>query len=176
MNCNESEDRISLYIDGELSGDETESVKKHMKSCPECNKLYNEFKSVDGLIDNIPHISPERINAHDLLTKGKMGGSALPMFNSRRIALAGAFLILLALGLFAAKDIFFTPSPGPPQPGIAGNRAITSEQEIIRLDYDVQLNDTVYNVAVEGEGVRMISFDLTVNDVEGVSMEFAREE
>ena len=176
MNCSEFEDKISFYMDGELPGDETESVEKHMEGCPECKKLFDEFKSIDGLIDNIPQISPEKINAHDLLSKGESRGTILPVFNFQKFALAGVFLILLALGLFVAKDIIFVPSQNTTQPGMAVNHNIKPGTETTRTDYDVQLNDTAYNVTVEGEGVRMISFDLLVNDVEGVSMEFASEE
>lgn len=174
MNCNEFEEKISFYMDGELPGDETESVEKHMEGCPECKKLFDEFKSIDGLIDNIPQISPEKINAHDLISKGKGGGVTLPVFNFQKFALAGAFLILLALGLFMSKGVIFAPSLQPMPPAVS--HKATPEDEITRTDYNVQLNDTAYNVTVEGEGVRMISFDLIVNDVEGVSMEFASEE
>lgn len=174
MNCSEFEDKISLYMDGELPGDERESVKNHLESCPACKKVYDEFKSIDGLIVNIPKASPEKISAQDLLNRGKADGMTLPLFSFPRLALAGAFIILLVLGIFAAKGVLFTPAPVPTMANTAGN--IKPEPVITRTDYDVRLNDTAYNVSVEGEGVRMISFDLTVNDVEGVSMEFASEE
>ncbi len=174
MNCNEFEDKISLYMDGELCGDERESVENHLESCPACKKVYDEFKSIDGLIYNIPQISPEKINAHDFIGKDETRGVILPVFNFRRLALAGAFLILMALGLFMAKGVIFPPSLQPMPPAVS--HKATPEVEITRSDYDVRLNDTAYNVSVEGEGVRMISFDLTINDVEGVSMEFASEE
>lgn len=174
MNCSEFEKIISLYIDGELPGDETVKAKNHLESCPVCRKLYDEFKSVDGLINNIPTASPEKISAQDLLNQGKAQGMTPPVFNFRRLALAGAFIILLVLGIFAAKDVILAPAPRPVGTTLVGN--MEPKPEITRTDYDVRLNDTAYNVTVEGEGAKMISFDLTVNDVEGVSLEFVSDE
>ena len=52
MNCSIIKDLIPLYIDGCCSEESVAAVEEHVKSCKECNKLYEEMKAPSELVVN----------------------------------------------------------------------------------------------------------------------------
>ena len=52
MNCDIIRDLIPLYIDGCCSEESMAAVEEHVKSCRECNKLYEEMKSPSNIVVN----------------------------------------------------------------------------------------------------------------------------
>jgi len=40
MNCKEVDKKISMFIDGELSKENTNLIKSHLDECSECSKKY----------------------------------------------------------------------------------------------------------------------------------------
>jgi len=43
MNCDECQDRISLYLDSELDESSSAAVREHLAVCSDCDKLYEDF-------------------------------------------------------------------------------------------------------------------------------------
>ena len=58
MNCSECKTHISEFLDGELSDLTSTIVRKHLRSCSECQRMLDEFLSLnfemEQAIDSIP--------------------------------------------------------------------------------------------------------------------------
>lgn len=46
MKCNEINDKLSLYIDNELSNEEMLQMEEHLQSCEKCQKELKNIKSI----------------------------------------------------------------------------------------------------------------------------------
>lgn len=55
MNCEQAREKISLYIDGELSKDQAEELENHMKDCKECHE---EYLSLLQVVESVKAIEP----------------------------------------------------------------------------------------------------------------------
>lgn len=58
MSCNKMEQRILPYVDGRLKASEAAEVEKHLASCAVCRLRVNEFRTVTGLLNELPEIEP----------------------------------------------------------------------------------------------------------------------
>jgi anti-sigma factor RsiW len=58
MNCARMESRILPYLDGRLKEDERAEAEKHLAACAVCRLRVNEFRSLSGLLDELPKIEP----------------------------------------------------------------------------------------------------------------------
>jgi len=52
------ESRILPYLDGRLKEDERAEAEKHLAACAVCRLRVNEFRSLSGLLDELPKIEP----------------------------------------------------------------------------------------------------------------------
>ncbi|MCL6458173.1 MAG: zf-HC2 domain-containing protein, partial [Gorillibacterium sp.] len=52
MNCEEALHHMHEYLDKDLDHVEAVSLKKHMLSCPECNRHFRELEMTEALIKN----------------------------------------------------------------------------------------------------------------------------
>ncbi len=59
MNCKETEELLSPYIDGELNREEIIKVEKHILECKKCGELLKDFKLIKNKIKSIeiPQVS-----------------------------------------------------------------------------------------------------------------------
>jgi anti-sigma factor RsiW len=53
MNCQHAQNLISSFIDRELSADETRELRKHLFSCPECDREHQEILRLKNCLENI---------------------------------------------------------------------------------------------------------------------------
>lgn len=58
MSCNEICDKLSLYIDNELSDEEMHQMEEHFKSCENCQKELNEYKNLISVLQSLPEEEP----------------------------------------------------------------------------------------------------------------------
>ena len=65
MDCNNIEQQIVDFIDGQLSVQETQQIKKHINSCETCKQLYDETKQLFHAFENEKELTPS-----DNLRKG----------------------------------------------------------------------------------------------------------
>ena len=56
--CNQIRERLSAFIDNELSPPESSLIEKHLHGCPECAKEASSLRQVIDLLDGIPDESP----------------------------------------------------------------------------------------------------------------------
>lgn len=59
MNCKETEELLSPYIDGELNREEIIKVEKHILECKKCGELLKDFNLIKNKIKSIeiPQVS-----------------------------------------------------------------------------------------------------------------------
>ena len=58
MNCQQFEESLSAYLDDALTVDETEEMKNHMKSCPTCQKAYEDLKQTVTMLSSLEEEIP----------------------------------------------------------------------------------------------------------------------
>lgn len=57
MACNEWAERVSAYIDDELSAADHDAVEAHLAACPECAKAAADLRKVSSLIRALPRVA-----------------------------------------------------------------------------------------------------------------------
>jgi len=66
MPCQEIQDNLSAYLDGELPSEEARRVEAHVEACPACRRLLRELSAVSGVLGAMPHESAPRGLSDDL--------------------------------------------------------------------------------------------------------------
>ncbi|MGI6642496.1 MAG: DUF4349 domain-containing protein [Bacillota bacterium] len=56
MNCRDFQELLSAHIDGELSAEETECLRRHIRECSECRQVLNELSLVKSALSSLPEI------------------------------------------------------------------------------------------------------------------------
>ena len=59
MKCNQVQDRLSAFQDGELNPQETKRVGEHLESCSACRERYAEMEKVWQALGGFQEILPE---------------------------------------------------------------------------------------------------------------------
>jgi len=57
MQCNDIQEKLSAYIDGDISSEERMLIDKHLKSCQQCNETLAEMKKTTEYVSGILAIS-----------------------------------------------------------------------------------------------------------------------
>lgn len=166
MECREFEERVSIFMDGEMEHEECLAWERHLESCARCRKLLEDFRSVDSIVKAIPSDSPEMMNPFDLIREKSGARVWKPWI--LRFSTAFAILLIAAGLIFFFNAPFFIPVHSP-TPGGSSSETIT---EAPAFKYNIQLNDSKYSVSLWGEEVQMLSFRLTENDSSSVSLKF----
>jgi len=148
MKCSDFDDRISLFMDGEMEKEETEGWKAHLDECPTCAGKLDQAATVDGLIASIPDPPPGLMTAQHLMTHGKTRQK------NARLKLAGAIAAVLVIvaGLFFARTAINMPGNMGPSP-----IQFVSLREKPDLSYRIELNDSRYEMKIWGEEVTLLS-------------------
>ena len=58
MSCNEICDKLSLYIDNELSDEEMQQMEEHLQSCENCQKELEEYRELISILKSLPDEEP----------------------------------------------------------------------------------------------------------------------
>ncbi len=58
MKCDEISDKLSLYIDNELSSEEMQQVEDHLNSCENCQKNLDDYKKLISVLQSLPEEEP----------------------------------------------------------------------------------------------------------------------
>jgi len=58
MSCEKIAGRLLGYVDGRLKESERTEVEKHLALCAPCSRRVEEFRTVSGLLDELPVIEP----------------------------------------------------------------------------------------------------------------------
>ena len=69
MRCHECEDKITLYIDGLLTKEETENMKAHIGECEECRQVYRQTHKMVDILKQIEPVNVPLSFHSDLMDK-----------------------------------------------------------------------------------------------------------
>lgn len=77
MTCKKNtQDKISMYIDGDLPLNEVQNLKDHIENCKECSALFEDMKMMKEIMSDIPQLAlPEgfEVELHDKLVEASAG-------------------------------------------------------------------------------------------------------
>ena len=103
MSCERMESRLLGYIDGRLKESEKLEVEKHLVTCSPCRMRVEEFRTVSGLLDELPVIEPSPefdARVHALVAAEPVKQSWWAWLKvSPRIAFAASMLLVAAVWL-----------------------------------------------------------------------------
>jgi anti-sigma factor RsiW len=98
MSCSRMENKILGYVDGRLKESERLEMEKHVSTCAACRVRVNEFRAVNGLLDELPVIEPSA--AFDIRMQARVAAEPVKQSwwawfaPSPRVVLAAAMLLL----------------------------------------------------------------------------------
>jgi len=122
-----SDEDLSAYIDGELSGGRLDAAQRHVASCPDCSAAIDELREVKALVSQLPEVEPSR----SLVLNPAMAGvgQKRPQQAPRRssFAFVPAAALVLLVALFAA-DLTVSTS------NTSNDEASTASQAIVAKD------------------------------------------
>jgi len=122
MKCEEINEILSSYIDGEARGDERRLVEEHLPACAGCRDLARRMRIVAAGIEKTEGVVPPhfretlfaRMERESLLPRRR----SLFAYSIRWAAVPLAAAAVLALFLLTSREpgkVGPAPSPGPPQ-------------------------------------------------------------
>ncbi len=102
INCKTVEEKISLYIDGQLKLTELNQIKEHLASCSLCGLLYSQEKQFHDLLEN--KISGEKA-PYELREKifSMLEAKRKPKWNFSKLMVGLSFaslILIINVGLF----------------------------------------------------------------------------
>jgi mycothiol system anti-sigma-R factor len=101
-NCEDICDRLNLYLDNELQGEERAAVETHLSECGSCAALFErELSFINSIRESRPlHVAPPELRARVRESLEASASAAKPRFAwPRRLVFAIAAAILLVLVL-----------------------------------------------------------------------------
>lgn len=103
MNCQFSHNRLSAYLDRELTGDQMIAVRTHVDQCDECLRELAALRSIKHGLRDLPMVEPRETLAADILrmTRQQRAQSApVPFGVMVATSVAAAVLAVLMFNLF----------------------------------------------------------------------------
>ena len=111
MSCQAFEALIALYVEGDLPGQDTPRVEKHLAVCADCRELLEDFRASQAAVKEL---GSETVDAA-LLTAVRAG--VLARIDGRRKALwPWMAAATAALALLAVLTPWRRPAPEQPRP------------------------------------------------------------
>lgn len=127
MNCQDIENKISGYLDGELTGQEKKDFEEHLDSCETCSLMVKELREVDNMLLEMEEPLPDEAYwaGFDARLKEKIDGdrSKKPWWNIYALIrrpmswAAAAALIIMMLVVPVLKEVVFE-SPRATRPAV----------------------------------------------------------
>lgn len=104
MSCEDIRKLISDDIDGAASPEETERVRQHLESCPECRALREQWLRIDGAVKDCPADTPSEDYWNEFPARVEARAAGAParvirLGNLHSWGWAVAAVLLLALGV-----------------------------------------------------------------------------
>jgi anti-sigma factor RsiW len=96
MRCEEAHDLVSAFIDGELAGERKRAIADHIRSCPTCGGLADDYqrigKQLMGRYERAPVDLDEKIRAS--LARESLDGRSIQTRNWRSLMQQAAVLLI----------------------------------------------------------------------------------
>jgi hypothetical protein len=113
-------DRLSAYLDDELSAAERERFRGHLASCPECARRLEGLAAVDGAIRELPEQAPAGyFEALPGRIRSRLAAAEAPARTGGRVpAWALAMAAALVVGVLAPLTLHHNQQPALPAPAL----------------------------------------------------------
>ncbi|MGD2080998.1 MAG: zf-HC2 domain-containing protein [Nitrospirota bacterium] len=115
MRCDETRDRLSEYLDGELPPGERRGVEQHLAACEGCRKELSELEATLGHLDSLSEVEPPPFYTQGVMRRVREEARPGPgllgrLFFPLRVKLPAE---ALALALVAVVAIYVFKAMGP---------------------------------------------------------------
>ncbi|KUO48975.1 MAG: hypothetical protein APF76_10095 [Desulfitibacter sp. BRH_c19] len=84
MRCEQIQNLLSMYIDGETTVEETVIIKEHLSECIECQKEYEDLKTVLSLFNTLEPIEPPDDLRDSIMAKVKSENPEKSVFTAKK--------------------------------------------------------------------------------------------
>jgi hypothetical protein len=123
MNCTQAQERFPELLDGRLAESDTQAVREHLASCPDCQREYASLASTLTALDQLPAAKPSgrvRTAFYAMLEEEKHSAASIRAAADRqrraaRMSLWRWIVGPIAAGAFAVGAFFagmrFAPAP-----------------------------------------------------------------
>jgi hypothetical protein len=124
MKCKKFEEKIILYLYGELDEKEKAELEKHINECPECSRDFaytkKVFKALDKSKQEIPEANWEKCwREIDAAAKKKPALQKSSFFLPRWAYAAAALLLVFILGAILGRFLFFPGQQAQEEQGLS---------------------------------------------------------
>jgi hypothetical protein len=69
MQCNDIQEKLSAYIDGDISSGERRLIEEHLKSCQQCNETLADLRKTTECVRDLGDIEPPAWLTQKIMTK-----------------------------------------------------------------------------------------------------------
>ncbi len=158
MKCKKYEEKIVLYLYGELNDREKVEVENHVKECPACLEDLEYTKKVFKLVDDNNEIAPEanwekcwrEIGAGVQVEPRKQKSFFLA---PRWVYAAAALFLVFVLGALIGRYWFFPSQEAPLEPGISQGSINLALNEYIESIKPILIEYANYTTPEEEETI-----------------------
>lgn len=169
-------ERLSDYLDGELSPGEVAEIEAHLAGCEACASTLEDLRTLVSTAGNLPEVPPERelwpeIEAR-LEPRGRQAPDVLQLRPRRRVVMTVPQLIAaaIALVLFSASAVWLavggtgTPAAGP---SLAGASSAVTNVVFKDFDRTIESLEQEYRsrrAELDPETIRVVERNLAIID------------
>ncbi len=146
--CASVQDRLVLYLEGELDPAQTADVEQHLAVCADCRKVLKEEKALTALLAELPQAPEGSILVRTLSAKERLCRRARLV---RRLAGAAAAILILCAGLWVLR----APRSEPDENAVIANLPVLEEMDALvqagaedLLDH-MEIVEAVYELSLE---------------------------
>jgi anti-sigma factor RsiW len=135
------ETRLLGYVDGRLKESEQREMEKHLAICPACTVRVNEFRSVSGLLDELPQIEPSP--AFDIRVRARIAAEPVKQDWWSWLGAAPRVLVAASMLLVATVWVGHRPADSSNMASSSGGdeTQVLQDQDLPVLEnYDVLAN------------------------------------
>ncbi len=168
-------DKLSDYLDGELTGDERTAVEAHLRGCESCARVCDELRRVIGRAAALTPRPPSRDLwdgiAGRIDARRTAAVTAFPSQAQRRVSftlpqLAAAAVLLIAVSGGVAWQIGERAARGPREAAGNGEREASAERSQSDASVERSQPDASADRSVTHVGLADAQYDAAVADLE----------
>lgn len=143
MDCKTVKEQLSQLIDSEISETEALEIMKHLKTCSECKRVYDDLLTLrNSLINSRREDAPPyfMVNVKEALKKEKKRGLLLRFpVNGKGLSVVAALFIIGFMGIYYMQDLNIQHEPE----AVNGNLRVFMEQEEQRKEIATDMDSEV---------------------------------
>lgn len=102
MNCEETKELLSPYLDGMTGDHERQEIENHLQKCPDCQKELEELKKLLNALHSLERVKPPKdflFRVKKALNEEKSEDAHIPFPNLRYFKYAGVAAVFLVFSL-----------------------------------------------------------------------------